>query len=114
MPPSARIESLPRENSPEAIYPFMILTPSLESKETPAISSKHTTSYWQTRPRCPVAMLTNIRAIVQPPADEKYILADKEGVGPLSHKSRECFIDFTPGTGVEDLDLQSDGAGSRF
>src|SRR5215468_5272471 len=51
---------------------------------------------------------------LQPPADEKYILADKEGVGPLSHKSRECFIDFTAGTGVEDLDLQSDGAGSRF
>ena len=51
---------------------------------------------------------------LQPPADEKYILADKEGVGPLAHKSRECFIDFTAGTGVEDLDLQSDGAGSRF
>src|SRR5262249_202821 len=51
---------------------------------------------------------------LQPPADEKYILADKEGVGPLSHKSRECVIDFTAGTGVEDLDLQSDGAGSRF
>ncbi len=32
----------------------MMFTPSFWSNETPEISSKHTTSYWQTRPRWPL------------------------------------------------------------
>ena len=59
--------SLPRLNSPDSMYPFMMLTPSFWSKETPDTSSKHTTSYWQTSPRWPVALLTNIRATVALP-----------------------------------------------
>ena len=39
---------------------------------------------------------------------------DEEGVGPLAHKSCEGRIDLAAGAGVEDLDLQSDGASSRF
>ena len=45
----------------------MMLTPSFWSKETPETSSKQTTSYWQTSPRWPVALLTNIRATVALP-----------------------------------------------
>ncbi len=37
--------SLPRLNSPDSMYPFIMLTPSFWSKETPEISSKQTTSY---------------------------------------------------------------------
>ena len=48
------------------------------------------------------------------PADEKGVGADEEGVGPLAHKCCEGRIDFAAGAGVEDLDLQPHGAGSRF
>jgi len=46
-----------------------MLTPSFWSKDTPDTSSKHTTSYWHTRPRWPVALLTNIRATVALPPE---------------------------------------------
>ena len=49
----------------------MMLTPSFWSKETPETSSKQTTSYWETRPRWPVALLTNIRATVALPAGDQ-------------------------------------------
>ena len=48
------------------------------------------------------------------PAVEKGVGADEEGVGPLAHKSCEGRIDLAAGAGVEDLDLQPHGAGSRF
>ena len=48
------------------------------------------------------------------PADEEGVAADEEGVGPLAHKSCEGRIDLAAGAGVEDLDLQPHGAGSRF
>src|SRR6266436_3016166 len=38
----------------------------------------------------------------------------KNGVGPLARESREGRVDLTTGAGVQDLDLQSHGAGSRF
>ena len=44
-----------------------MLTPSLVSNDTPDTSSKQTTSYWATRPRLPVALLTNMLAIVALP-----------------------------------------------
>ena len=47
----------------------MMLTPSFWSKEMPETSSKQTTSYWQTRPRWPVALLTNIFATVALPPE---------------------------------------------
>jgi hypothetical protein len=49
--------------------PLHMLTPSFWSKDTPDTSSKQTTSYWQTSPRCPVVMLTNIRATVAFPPE---------------------------------------------
>src|SRR5262249_25790726 len=48
------------------------------------------------------------------PSVEEGVVADEEGVGPLAHKSCEGRIDLPAGTGVEDLDLQSHGAGSGF
>ena len=48
------------------------------------------------------------------PGLEEGIAADEEGVGPLAHKSCEGRIDLAAGAGVEDLDLQPHGAGSRF
>ena len=48
------------------------------------------------------------------PGAEKGIVADEEGVGPLAHKSCEGRFDLVAGVGVEDLDLQPHGAGSRF
>jgi hypothetical protein len=47
----------------------MMLTPSFWSKDTPETSSKQTTSYWQTSPRWPFAMLTNMRATVALPPE---------------------------------------------
>src|SRR5262249_6523244 len=51
---------------------------------------------------------------LDPPADEKGVGADEERIGPLSHKSCEGRIDLPAGAGIEDLDLQSYGASSRF
>lgn len=48
------------------------------------------------------------------PAGEKWPAADKERVGTLARNGHEGFVDFTTGARVEDLDLQSHGAGSRF
>ena len=48
------------------------------------------------------------------PAGEEGVGADEEGVGPLARKSCEGRIDLAAGAGVEDLDLQPHGAGSRF
>ncbi len=48
------------------------------------------------------------------PAGEEGVAADEERVGPLAHKSCEGRIDLAAGAGVEDLDLQPHGAGSRF
>ena len=50
----------------------MMLTPSFWSNETPETSSKHTTSYWHTRPRWPVELLTNIRATVALPPEIRW------------------------------------------
>src|SRR6476646_273784 len=58
-------------------------------------------------PRCHVGKL-------HPPAVEKYILAYEQSVGPLAHKSCEGRINLAAGAGGQDLDLQSDGASSRF
>src|SRR5262249_48091838 len=48
------------------------------------------------------------------PSVEECVVADEEGVGALARNSREGRIDLAAGTGVEDLDLQSHGAGRRF
>ena len=48
------------------------------------------------------------------PGVEEGVAADEEGVGPLAHKSREGRIDLAAGAGIDDLDLQPHGAGSRF
>ena len=50
----------------------MMLTPSFWSKVIPETSSKHTTSYWQTSPRCPVLLLTNIRATDALPPETRW------------------------------------------
>ena len=44
------------------------------------------------------------------PADEERIGGDEEGVGPVTHEGGKGRLDFAAGAGVEDLDLQSDGA----
>jgi hypothetical protein len=46
------------------------------------------------------------------PAVEEGIDADEEGVGPLTHECCEGGIDLPAGAGVEDMDLQPDGASS--
>jgi hypothetical protein len=46
------------------------------------------------------------------PGYEKYILPDEECVGPIAVKSYEGRIDLATGTGFEDPELQSEGAGS--
>jgi hypothetical protein len=48
------------------------------------------------------------------PVVEKRVGGDEEDVGPLARKGCEGRLDLAAGAGVEDLDLQSDGAGSRF
>src|SRR2546421_5120665 len=58
-------------------------------------------------PRCEVGKL-------HAPVVEKYILAEEDGVGPVANKSCESRIDLAAVAGVVNLDLQSDGAGSRF
>src|SRR5262245_31488842 len=51
---------------------------------------------------------------LMPPDVEKSILADEEGVDPLTHKTCKGRIDLAASGGVEDQDLQSSGASSRF
>jgi hypothetical protein len=48
------------------------------------------------------------------PAGEKGVGADEQRVGTVARKSREGPLDLPAGAGVKDLDLQSDGAGSRL
>src|SRR6516165_4559278 len=51
---------------------------------------------------------------LHPPTGEKRVGDNEERVGPLAHKSCEGRINLVAGAGVEDLDLQSNGARSRF
>jgi len=51
---------------------------------------------------------------LQPPADEKCVLADEHGIGPLASKRREGGVNLATRAGVEDLKLQSHGAARRF
>jgi hypothetical protein len=48
------------------------------------------------------------------PAVEERVATDEEGIGPLAPKSREGRINLAARAGVEDLDLQSHGPGSRL
>ena len=47
---------------------------------------------------------------LETPGGEKGVGADEEGIGPLARKRCEGRIDLAAGAGVEDLDLQPDGA----
>jgi hypothetical protein len=51
---------------------------------------------------------------LKPPAIEKCVGADEEGIGPLARDRRKCRIDLVAGAGVEDLDLQPNDASRRF
>src|SRR5215813_140593 len=51
---------------------------------------------------------------LNPPAVEKSILADEQGVWPLAPKSCESRIDLAARAGIDDLDLQPHGTGSRL
>src|SRR5215468_8164818 len=51
---------------------------------------------------------------LHPPTGEKRVGDNEERVGPLAHKSCEGRINLVAGAGVEDLNLQSNGARSRF
>jgi len=51
---------------------------------------------------------------LQPPAAEQCVLADEHRVGTLAPECREGGIDLAAGCGIEDLNLQSHGAASRF
>ena len=44
------------------------------------------------------------------PAKEEPVGGDEEGVGPVAHEGHEGRLDFAAGAGIEDLNLQSDGA----
>jgi hypothetical protein len=48
------------------------------------------------------------------PAGEKGVIANEQGVRSLAHKSCEGCIDLAAGACIEELDLQTDGASSRF
>jgi len=48
------------------------------------------------------------------PAVEEGVVANEEGVGTFARKCFKCCIDLPAGAGAEDLDLQPNGAGSRF
>src|SRR5262249_29521244 len=48
------------------------------------------------------------------PAAQEGIAGDEESVGPLAYKSCEGRIDLADGADVENLDLQPQGASSRF
>jgi hypothetical protein len=51
---------------------------------------------------------------LHPPAGEKAVAANEKRVGPLAPQSCEGRIDLAAAAGVDDLDLQPEGAGSRF
>ena len=48
------------------------------------------------------------------PAGKKGIGADEQGIGAIAPKSLEGGFDLVAGAGLEDVDLQPDGACSRF
>src|SRR5262249_57611705 len=48
------------------------------------------------------------------PASENYVGGDEKCVGTSIDKSCEGRIDLAAGAGIEDIDLQSHSAGSRF
>ena len=50
------------------------------------------------------------RGKLDAPADEEWVGADEERVGPLAPKRCEGCIDLAAGAGVEDPDLQPDSA----
>ena len=45
------------------------------------------------------------------PAGEERVASDEQGVGAVAHEGGEGRLDLAAGAGVEDLNLQSDGAG---
>jgi hypothetical protein len=47
-------------------------------------------------------------------ANEKAIAADEQRVEPLAHKSCKGRVDLPTGAGLEDLELQTHSASSRF
>ena len=49
---------------------------------------------------------------LDPPAEQEGAAADEKRVGPLAPKRCEGRIDLAAGVGVDDLDLQSHGAGA--
>jgi hypothetical protein len=51
---------------------------------------------------------------LHPPAGEEAVAANEECVGPLACEGCESRIDLAAGADVEDLDLQTDRAGSRL
>src|SRR5262249_903893 len=51
---------------------------------------------------------------LHPPTGEKHVGDTEERGGPLAHKRCESRINLVAGAGVKDLDLQSNGARSRF
>src|SRR5258708_26992116 len=61
-------------------------------------------------------LVTGVQTCALPiytPSVEEGVVADEERVGSLAYNSREGRIDLAAGAGVEDLDLQSHGAGIR-
>ena len=44
------------------------------------------------------------------PAGEEPVGGDEEGIGPVAHEGGEGCLDLAAGAGVEDLNLQSEGA----
>jgi len=46
------------------------------------------------------------------PAREEPVGGDEQGISALVHEGREGRLDFADGAGVEDLNLQSEGASS--
>jgi hypothetical protein len=48
------------------------------------------------------------------PAGEERVGTDEKSVGPLARERCKHSFDFLAGSGIEDLNLQPHGAGSRF
>ena len=44
------------------------------------------------------------------PAGEERVRGNEHGFGPIAHEGCKGRLDLAPGAGVEDLNLQSDGA----
>jgi len=48
------------------------------------------------------------------PDEEKCVAGDEKRIGPIARKLCESRIDLAGGAGVENLELKSEGGGSRF